>query len=296
MSGESGSLLDIEPTSEPALNPNTLDFVSVGGGGSGGPSVGGGGGGGGGRIGSSMAPAGLSSVPLEPAASGPSVGFGESSAPAVSAGVWSLKYYQPLFDVDTVQVLNRIKGSLLPRPKGAFFELVSANPDLYGPFWVSTTLIFAMAITGNLASFFAFKPTPQHPTWTYNFNQLTLAGSVVYSYVTLLPLLFWLLLRYYEAGKKLVDVVCIYGYTLSVFIPISVLCVLPSDVMRWALVLVGGALSGIFLLSNFHAHLADCFPYGEGDAKKKTYSLLGLMFAMHALLLILFKLYFFHYA
>ena len=209
--------------------------------------MGGGGGGGGGRIGSPMAPAGLSSVPLEPAASGPSVGFGESSAPAVSAGFWSLKYYQPLFDVDTVQVLNRIKGSLLPRPKGAFFELVSANPDLYGPFWVSTTLIFAMAITGNLASFFAFKPTPQHPTWTYNFNQLTLAGSVVYSYVFLLPLLFWLLLRYYEAGKKLVDVVCIYGYTLSVFIPISVLCVLPSDVMRWALVLVGGALSGIFL-------------------------------------------------
>ena len=40
MSGESGSLLDIEPTSEPALNPNTLDFVSVGGGGGGGPSGG----------------------------------------------------------------------------------------------------------------------------------------------------------------------------------------------------------------------------------------------------------------
>ena len=296
MSGESGSLLDIEPTSEPALNPNTLDFVSVGGGGGGGPSVGGGGGGGGGRIGSSMAPAGLSSVPLEPAASGPSVGFGESSAPAVSAGFWSLKYYQPLFDVDTVQVLNRIKGSLLPRPKGAFFELVSANPDLYGPFWVSTTLIFAMAITGNLASFFAFKPTPQHPTWTYNFNQLTLAGSVVYSYVTLLPLLFWMLLRYYEASKKLVDVLCIYGYTLSIFVPISVLCVLPSNLLRWLLVLMGGAISAIFLLSNFHAHLADCFPYGEGDAKRKTYLLLGTMGAFHLVLLFLFKVYFFSYA
>lgn len=277
-------------TSQPALNPQSLSFqdfsVSSGGGAASSQPQSSGG-----NIGSSM---------LKPGqVLQPGVGFEDSSAssrPAAASGFWSIKYYQPLFDVDTVQVLNRIKGSLLPRPKGAFFELVSANPDLYGPFWVSTTLIFAMAITGNLASFFAFKPTPQHPTWTYNFNQLTLAGSVVYSYVTLLPLLFWLLLRYYEAGKKLVDVVCIYGYTLSVFIPISVLCVLPSDVMRWALVLVGGALSGIFLLSNFHAHLADCFPYGEGDAKKKTYSLLGLMFAMHALLLILFKLYFFHYA
>ena len=97
----------------------------------------------------------------------------EAQRPLASGGgFWTIKYYQPLFDVDTVQVLNRIKGSLLPRPKGAFFELVAANPDLYGPFWISTTLIFAMAITGNLASFFAFHPTAENPVWKYNFNQV----------------------------------------------------------------------------------------------------------------------------
>ena len=229
----------------------------------------------------------------------PGVGFEDSSAssrPAAASGFWSIKYYQPLFDVDTLQVLNRIKGSLLPRPKGAFFELVAANPDLYGPFWISTTLIFAMAMTGNLASYISFVATPQHPKWTYNFNQLTLAGSVVYSYVTLLPLLFWMLLRYYEASKKLVDVLCIYGYTLSVFVPISILCVIPSNLLRWLLILVGGGISAVFLLSNFHAHIADCFPYGEGDAKRKMYLLLGSMGAFHVVLVLLFKIYFFHYA
>ena len=135
-----------------------------------------------------------------------------------SGGFWTIKYYQPLFDVDTVQVLNRVKGGLLPRPKGAFFELVANNPDLYGPLWISTTLIFAMAITGNLASFFAFKPTVAQPRWTYDFKQLTMAGSVVYAYVTVVPLAFWLLLRYYDATKKLVDVLCIYGYSLSSFV------------------------------------------------------------------------------
>lgn len=154
-----------------------------------------------------------------------------------SGGFWSIKYYQPLFDVDTLQVLNRIKGSMLPRPKGAFFELVAANPDLYGPFWISTTLIFAMAITGNLASYFAFVPGGENGSkWKYNFNQLTLAGSIIYSYVTILPLVFWMALRYYDASKKLVDVLCIYGYSLSVFIPISILCVLPSNLLRWLLV------------------------------------------------------------
>ena len=84
----------------------------------------------------------------------------------------ALQPFQPLFDVDTLQVLNRIKSSLLPRPKGAFFELVTPNPDLYGPFWISTTLVFAMAMTGNLASFVAFVPDAAHPKWTYNFNQV----------------------------------------------------------------------------------------------------------------------------
>ena len=137
-------------------------------------------------------------------------GFSDPSAaaaPTGSAAFWTITYYQPLFDVDTVQVLNRVKGSLLPRPRGAFFELIAANPDLYGPFWVATTLIFAMAITGNLASYLAFVPTTNDAgkttRWQYDFSQLTVAGSVIYSYVTLLPLLFWLLLRYYEAAKKL---------------------------------------------------------------------------------------------
>jgi len=73
------------------------------------------------------------------------------------------------------------------------------------------------------------------------------------------------------------------------------MCVVPSDLLRWLLVFLGGAVSGIFLLSNFHAHLSDCFPYGEGDAKRKMYMMLGGMMGCHVLLLFLFKLYFFHY-
>jgi len=279
----SGSLLDVGP--EPALNPQSLSFqdFSVSARGDAGTSaapVGGG------AIGSNMSSMSTGSAFDSEPARGPVAG---------ASGFWSIKYYQPLFDVDTLQVLNRIKGALLPRPKGAFFELVAPNPDLYGPFWISTTLIFTMAMTGNLASFISFTPTTAQPKWTYNFNQLTLAGTVVYSYVTLLPLLFWLLLRYYEASKKLVDVICIYGYTLSAFVPISVLCVIPSNLLRWILVLGGGAVSAVFLLSNFHSHLADCFPYGEGDAKRKMYLLLGSMGVFHVMLLFLFKIYFFHY-
>lgn len=192
-----------------------------------------------------------------------------------------------------LQVLNRLKASLFPRPRGVFFDLISCNPDLYGPFWIATTLILSMAVTSNLASFFAFVPSADRPEWTYNFNQLTLAGSVVYSYVSLLPLVLWLLLSYNEASKRLVDILCIYGYALSIFVPVSFLCVLPSDLFRWSLVFLGGCISGVFLLSNFHAHLSDVFPFGESHAKRKKCALLGGIAIFHFALLILFKSYFF---
>ena len=214
MSSDQQSLLDIEKV---GTQPN-LTFQDFGGGGG---SASGGGSAApppkqmGGAIGSSMLKPTTVSFEPDPA---------ERPAATGSGSFWTITYYQPLFDVDTMQVVGRVQGALLPRPKGAFFELVAANPDLYGPFWIATTLIFIMAITGNLASYFAFTPSPQHPAWTYNFNQLTLAGSVVYAYVTLLPLLIWMMLRYYEASKRLVHVLCIYGYALSIFLPISVLC------------------------------------------------------------------------
>ena len=100
----------------------------------------------------------------------------------------------------------------------------------------------------------------------------------------------------YAPPRWVQDVLCIYGYTLSIFVPISVLCVLPSNLFRLLLLLVGGGVSAVFLLSNFHAHLSDCFPYGGSDAKRKIYIIVGSMASFHLVLLVLFKVYFFHYS
>jgi len=124
---EKGSLLDLEASSEAALNPQTLSFQEFSSSGSAVPSA------------SSAPPSARIGNQMSVEAMKPSTdtgGFSDPSAAPVSSGTsafWTITYYQPLFDVDTVQVLNRIKGSLLPRPRGAFFELIAANPDLYGP-------------------------------------------------------------------------------------------------------------------------------------------------------------------
>ena len=60
------------------------------------------------------------------------------------------------FDVSTVDVQERLVWSLTPRPSStADFvrKRIRPNPDLYGPFWVCVTLIFSVAISGNVASY-----------------------------------------------------------------------------------------------------------------------------------------------
>lgn len=50
---------------------------------------------------------------------------------------WTFDYYQSFFDVDTSQVLDRIKGSLLPHPGHNFVRHHLRNrPDLYGKWGV----------------------------------------------------------------------------------------------------------------------------------------------------------------
>jgi len=52
------------------------------------------------------------------------------------------------------KVQRRILHSFYPKPGSNFIvDHVQPIPDLYGPFWISVTLIFSMAICGNIANY-----------------------------------------------------------------------------------------------------------------------------------------------
>ena len=68
-------------------------------------------------------------------------------------------------------IFSRIKSAVLLTPS---FELVLDNqPDLYGPLWISTTLIVIIISASSLMHFFQDIQTG------YNFNKLTTAASLV---------------------------------------------------------------------------------------------------------------------
>lgn len=57
-----------------------------------------------------------------------------------------------------------------------------------------------------------------------SFIAVTLAAAAIYSYAFIIPALLWglLLWRRSNAGYSFLEILCVYGYSLSIYIPISV--------------------------------------------------------------------------
>lgn len=153
------------------------------------------------------------------------------------------------FDVDQEQVFNRLLRSLLPNPfKNFIYEHLVPLPDLYGPFWIGITLIFSTAICGNLVHYIEFEGLDQYQT---DFTLVTGAMSLVFSYILFVPfILYWTFwYRRLETQYSYLELLCLYGYSLTAFIPVSMLWVINFYWFRWALIGVAVAV-GWFILFN----------------------------------------------
>lgn len=67
--------------------------------------------------------------------------------------LWSLSFYAQFFDVDTSSVLSRCWAALYPRAN--FLDVLEGNPDLYGPFWIATTVVFILFLGGTISQYLA---------------------------------------------------------------------------------------------------------------------------------------------
>ncbi|XP_015679782.1 protein YIPF2 isoform X2 [Protobothrops mucrosquamatus] len=205
---------------------------------------------------------------------------------------WTFEYYQAFFNVDTYQVLDRIKGSLLPLPgKNFVWHNLQNNPDLYGPFWICATLIFTLAISGNL-SYFLEKRGSSSFHYSPQFHKVTIAGIVIYCYAWLVPLVLWGYLQWRKRAHVTNDVytflemVCIYGYSLFVYIPTAVLWLIPIPWLQWLLIILAIGLSGSVLVLTF-------WPVIHSDSKPAACAIMAIIVSLHILLAIGCKLYFF---
>ncbi|KAF5392737.1 hypothetical protein D9757_000871 [Collybiopsis confluens] len=203
-------------------------------------------------------------------------------------GFWTVEYYQIYFEV-----LRRCYSTLLPTSTN-YFSTHLNPPDLYGPFWTLTTLIFTLFLSSSLAASISAYLSSQED-YDYDFGLLSQAVGIVYVYGLAFPICLWVALRYMGVGEwSVVDAVSIWGYAMFVWIPVSILCVIPVPLLRWALVFLAFASSGYFLIRNIYPILASFAPYFQAEAKA-TRLLIIVIGVLHAALALVFQVLFFSY-
>ena len=219
--------------------------------------------------------------------------------------IWQIEYYQKYFQIDTQQVLERLVGSVTPRPNKSYFNsTIRENPDLYGPLWVCITFIVTVAISGNIVTYFH---TPD-ADFQIDFSKITLSALVSSSFVNqrkpfllsfssqlicfyswLMPTFIYFFFRWHlkRVEYTFLELLCIYGYSLTIFIPISVLWIIPITWLQWLLTVLASLISGSVLIVTF-------WPTVNADPKRfNALSMLVVLFA-HLLMAICIMLVFFH--
>ncbi|KAI8873440.1 Yip1-domain-containing protein, partial [Ramicandelaber brevisporus] len=228
-------------------------------------------------------------TPFEPAASQQQQQQQQQPPPPAgngNASIWSVEYYSSYFDVDSIQVVERININLLPWRGGRFLAAIGDRPEVYGPFWIATTLVLAMYVTSSLAeSIAALLSGAKHDS---DINILSLAAAVIYPYVFVVPGLLWLFTKYMGIQASLIELWCVYGYGLAPWFIVCGLCVIPNELLRWVFVGLGAVQS---LQSMGRSLLAILKRSGQ----MKHTALLVVVIGLHVALAFFFKIALFSY-
>jgi len=211
-----------------------------------------------------------------------------------TSSFWTLGYYQQYFDVDSKDVGNRLLYSMVPVPGKSFLQHhIRPRPDLYGPFWICVTLVFSIAISGNVADFLQKSVAQDDHKWHYDFHKVSMAATAVFSYASLLPAALYSFLWWaggaggHGVALSFLELLCLYGYSLAIYIPVSVLWLIQYSWWQWLCVLAGAGLSGAVLFMPI-------WPAVRDGASRGAVVVMAVVLALHLLLACGFMLYFFH--
>lgn len=204
-----------------------------------------------------------------------------------NAKCWQLQYYQPYFDIDTYNLLLRLRSPFLILGKKKIFDIESnEKSDLYGPFWITITLAFLMAAMGN---FSRFINQSNINSWNSDIAKISEAATFLFTSLILVPTIIYFILRSFDIKQGIIELVAIYGYSLFPFIPACMLCVAPWDVFDWCVVAVSMAISMIFLIKNIYV------PIPTDKKRKPGLYILAIIFVVEVGISLVFKVYFFKY-
>eukprot|EP00768_Dysnectes_brevis_P001148 gnl/Dysnectes_brevis/1275_a1429_4363.p1 GENE.gnl/Dysnectes_brevis/1275_a1429_4363~~gnl/Dysnectes_brevis/1275_a1429_4363.p1 ORF type:complete len:299 (+),score=79.66 gnl/Dysnectes_brevis/1275_a1429_4363:43-897(+) len=188
---------------------------------------------------------------------------------------FKLAFYQQFFDVSTTDFKDRALQVMLFWKSDFLTQVAAAKPDLWGPFWISTTLIFLLFFCSQLYIIFS--------SGVMSWALLSFATTALYGYTIIAPLVVSILGWFFEADLTFIVLLCIYGYSLLPLLPATILlpfgALIPKGFITGLFIVMVG-WSAAFLFMNLRKYF---MALQRGD--KLYWIMLGVVVGSHLLCL-----------
>jgi hypothetical protein len=188
--------------------------------------------------------------------------------------------FKRYFQITSNDFILRFINSFIPF-NNKFGNLIKSNPDLYGPIWIYTSVILSLSATGSLT-----RTIQGHNNKNFFQEFIPIAASIIYIVGFGLPILIAFLMRLFGIKLGFVHVICTYGYSFSIFLPISIICIIQFHFIQWISLIYAVFSSTSLLVVNYYKLM------GDFSRNKKSIIIAIVLLAQIGLLLF-FKLYFF---
>lgn len=189
---------------------------------------------------------------------------------------WLKRY----FKITSKDFTTRIIRAIIPF-NSKFYDLISNNPDFYGPFWIYTLFTVLLSGCGALTRTIQGKRD-------LNFYQefIPTAALLIYFIGFFVPIFITLLSKLFGAKLDIAPVICVYGYSYTIFLPITIICSIPSQLLQWLLLAYGLISSSSLFIMSISKSLAEI-------TKGKKLAIIIIIIIFQLILFCVLKFYFF---
>ena len=136
---------------------------------------------------------------------------------------WLKKYFQ----IKSKDFVTRVIQSIIPF-NSKFYDLISSNPDFYGPFWIYTCFVILVSSCG------ALTRTIQGKRDSNFYQEFIPSASILIYFIGFgVPILIALLSKIFGGKVSIAPIICVYGYSYTIFLPVTIICSIPSQLLQW---------------------------------------------------------------
>lgn len=203
--------------------------------------------------------------------------------------MFQIHFYRQYFDLNTEEFLQKVRTALNPFDRTSFSIEHNDNEaptELYGPIWITATLIFLMFVSATGSNMLShwLHPGKEDHKYEYNFDLLTKSITLFYGYNIIVPAAIYGVTTWglkFPRQISLSKLISIYGYTNVLWFPITLISILVVlfisnekhhfllELIEWIFVGLTGVLTGIRNIFNITpVIMANAMILYDNDASK----------------------------